>query len=52
MNILLLPFRMVILIVTAIVGAFVGGIISALRLLIKCSFIGSTILYNVCLYII
>ena len=40
MNLSLLPFRMIILIVTAIVGAFVGGIISALRLLIKCSFDG------------
>ena len=40
MNLPLLPFRMVILIVTAIIGAFVGGIISALRLLIKCSFDG------------
>ena len=40
MNLPLLPFRMVILIATAIIGAFVGGIISALRLLIKCSFDG------------
>ena len=40
MNLPLLPFRMIILIATAIVGAFVGGIISALRLLIKCSFDG------------
>ena len=40
MNLPLLPFRMVILIATAIIGAFVGGIISSLRLLIKCSFDG------------
>ena len=40
MNLPLLPFRMIMLIVISTVGAFVCGIISALRLLIKCSFDG------------